>query len=145
MQLPVSPRLPPDAGGAAPNVMFRAQKSGGHVMMSYFAVSDSKPVTGARYSATAITETTQVLADGNRIVNKTAGEPSSPPHTAIGRAGETHSIPREPDGDCSFGLCNSRFLLRWITLTIAVLLNATCPTCHRTSECLTNIAFRYCD
>jgi hypothetical protein len=29
-------------------------------------------VTGAPYSATAITETTQVLADGNRIVNKTS-------------------------------------------------------------------------
>jgi hypothetical protein len=74
MQLPAPPPLPPDAGGAAPNVMFRAQKSGGNVTMSYFAVSDSKPVTGAPYSATAITETTQVLADGNRIVNKTESQ-----------------------------------------------------------------------
>jgi hypothetical protein len=30
-------------------------------------------ITGAPYSATAVTETTQTLADGNRIVNKTSG------------------------------------------------------------------------
>jgi hypothetical protein len=30
-------------------------------------------VTGAPYTATAVTETTQTLADGNRIVNKTSG------------------------------------------------------------------------
>jgi hypothetical protein len=32
---------------------------------------NATPVTGAPYTATATTETTQVLADGNRIVNKT--------------------------------------------------------------------------
>lgn len=69
MQLAPPPPPPPD-GAAPPNVIFRAQKSGGNMTMSYFAVSDSKPVTGSPYSATAVTETTQVLADGNRIVNK---------------------------------------------------------------------------
>ncbi len=69
MQLPAP--APPDAPGAPPNVMFQTQKSGDRVSMSYFAVSDfGKPVTGAPYSATAVTETTQLLADGNRIVNK---------------------------------------------------------------------------
>jgi hypothetical protein len=71
MQLPAPPPPPPDAPGAAPNVLFQAQKSGDNVTMSYFAVGDfGKAVTGAPYSATAVTETTQVLADGNRIVNK---------------------------------------------------------------------------
>jgi hypothetical protein len=32
---------------------------------------DGKPVAGAPYSAQAVTETTQTLSDGNRIVNKT--------------------------------------------------------------------------
>ena len=68
MQLP--PLAPPPPDAAAPNVIFRAQRAGSNMTMSYFAVSDSKPVTGAPYSATAVTETTQVLADGNRIVNK---------------------------------------------------------------------------
>jgi hypothetical protein len=70
MQLPVPPP-PPDSGAAPPNVFFRTQRvAGDKVAMSYFAVSDSKPVTGAPYTATATTETTQVLSDGNRIVNK---------------------------------------------------------------------------
>ena len=61
----------PDPGGPPPNVLFQTQKSGGNVTMSYFAVGDfGKTVSGAPYSATAVTETTQVLADGNRIVNK---------------------------------------------------------------------------
>lgn len=68
MQLPAPP---PDAAGAPPNVLFQTQKSGGNVTMSYFAVGDfGKAVTGAPYSATAVTETTQILGDGNRIVNK---------------------------------------------------------------------------
>ena len=33
----------------------------------------TKEVTGAPYSATAVTESTQALADGNRIVNRTEG------------------------------------------------------------------------
>lgn len=69
MQLPAPP--PPDGGAVPPNVMFHAQKLADEkVTMSYFAVSDSKPVSGAPYSATAVTETTQVLADGNRIINR---------------------------------------------------------------------------
>jgi len=75
MQAPMPPLPPPDAGGAPPNVMFHTERvAGDKVTMSYFAVSDSKPVTGAPYSATATTETTQVLADGNRIVNKTESQ-----------------------------------------------------------------------
>jgi hypothetical protein len=61
----------PPPGGAPPNVMFHTQRAGDKVTMEYIAIGDNaKPVTGAPYSATAITETTQVLADGNRIVNK---------------------------------------------------------------------------
>lgn len=58
-QLPV-----PEPGSAPPppNVLFRA---------GYIGMADAgKPVTGAPYTATAVTETTQVLADGNRIVKK---------------------------------------------------------------------------
>ena len=65
---------PPAPGGpGTPDVLFRTQKlGGGKVSTGYFAIADAgKPVTGAPYSATGITETTQVLADGNRIVNKT--------------------------------------------------------------------------
>ena len=70
--LPLPSPGPPDG---QPNVIFRAQKSGDNVTMTYFAVSDmSKPVTGAPYTATAVTETTQVLVDGNRIVNKTESQ-----------------------------------------------------------------------
>lgn len=70
MQLPAPPP-PGDPGPAPSNVLFHAEKvAGDKVTMSYFAISDTKPVTGAPYSATAVTETTQVLADGNRIVNK---------------------------------------------------------------------------
>ena len=50
-------RLGSPATGAGPNVMF-LQRSGGAV------------VNGAPYSADSITETTQVLADGNRIVRR---------------------------------------------------------------------------
>lgn len=71
MQLPAPPP-PGEPGAAGPNFIFRTQRgSGDKVTMSYMAVGDfGKPVTGAPYSATAVTETTQVLADGNRIVNK---------------------------------------------------------------------------
>ena len=74
MQQPL-PLPSPGAPDGQPNLIFRAQKSGDNVTMTYFAVSDmSKPVTGAPYTATAITETTQVLADGNRIVNKSESQ-----------------------------------------------------------------------
>ena len=71
MPMPL-PAPPPEAGVAQPNVLFHSEKvAGDKVTMSYFAVGDfGKPVTGAPYTATAITETTQVLVDGNRIVNK---------------------------------------------------------------------------
>jgi hypothetical protein len=68
------PLPPPDAGPpGSPNVFFHTQKLGDEKMnVDYFAIADQgKPVSGAPYSATSTTETTQVLADGNRIVNKT--------------------------------------------------------------------------
>ena len=63
----------PGSGPPPPNVFFHTQKMGdGKVSAGYFAIADfGNPVTGAPYSATATTESTQVLADGNRIVNKT--------------------------------------------------------------------------
>lgn len=63
----------PDIGPPPPNVVFRSQRFGdGKMNMGYVAVGDfGKPVTSAPYTATAITESTQTLADGNRIVNTT--------------------------------------------------------------------------
>lgn len=55
---PVTAPLPPP--GAKQIIYFSAGMIG-----------DGKPVTGAPYSATALTEVTQTLSDGNRIVNKT--------------------------------------------------------------------------
>jgi hypothetical protein len=46
--------------------------TGGGVFFSAEIAGNGKPVTGAPYTATASTEMTQVLGDGNRIVNKTA-------------------------------------------------------------------------
>jgi hypothetical protein len=66
-----------EAGNAAPSradhVYVNAEKIADQTVSKTFigVVSDGKPVTGAPYSATATTESTQVLADGNRIVNKT--------------------------------------------------------------------------
>ncbi len=75
MELQQAAPVEPPPGGAPPNVFFHTQKMGGKVTTSYIAIADSaKPVTGAPYTATAITETTQVLADGNRIVNKTESQ-----------------------------------------------------------------------
>ncbi len=73
MFLQQAPPPPPPEPGASPNFIYRTSKTGDNKMTTaYFAVADfGKPVTGAPYSATATTETTQVLADGNRIVNKT--------------------------------------------------------------------------
>jgi hypothetical protein len=54
-------------------VFFRTQQLGDNKFTTgYVAIADyTKPVTGAPYTAAATTETTQVLTDGNRIVNKT--------------------------------------------------------------------------
>ena len=67
------PVLPP------PDVAFRTQLSGENATVragfvgGFIGAGDvQKPLTGAPYSATANTEITQVLADGNRIVNKTS-------------------------------------------------------------------------
>ncbi len=68
-QVTVGPGAPP-----RPNVFFHTQKLGeAGVSGTFVSLADNqKPVTGAPYTATATTETTQVLADGNRIVNKTS-------------------------------------------------------------------------
>jgi hypothetical protein len=61
---------PPEQG----NVFYRTQEAAGaRVNVFHLEMFDNgKPVTGAPYTATAVTETTQTLADGNRIVNKTS-------------------------------------------------------------------------
>jgi hypothetical protein len=67
-------RKPSPAGPATapPDVFFRRQIGDKKVSAGFVAiVEDTKPVTGAPYTAKATTETTQVLADGNRIVHKT--------------------------------------------------------------------------
>lgn len=75
-QLPPLP--PPEAGAtmAAPNVIFRTQALGdGKMSTGFFAVAEGgKPIIGMPYSATATTESTQVLGDGNRIVNKSSAQ-----------------------------------------------------------------------
>ncbi len=50
---------------------------------------DNKTVTGAPYSAQGVTETTQVLADGNRIVHKTT---SSIARDSMGRTRREQSL-----------------------------------------------------
>lgn len=73
MQQPGMPAPPPP--GAGQNVFFRSEKMGDKATVSYFAIADDgKTITNAPYSATSTTETTQVLADGNRIVNKTEAQ-----------------------------------------------------------------------
>ena len=74
-----SPAPPPNvfyfqnstAGTPGDELVFQKRKTGNHEFKTFFAVADDgKVVTGAPYTATATTETTQVLSDGNRIVNK---------------------------------------------------------------------------
>ncbi len=68
------PPPPGGPGGPGGNITFRTQGGGpgGGGGMFYVQMADNgKLVTGAPYTATATTESTQVLADGNRIVNKT--------------------------------------------------------------------------
>ena len=76
-----SPAPPPNvfffqnsnAGTPGPDVVFHKENAGNHKPNFFFAVADdAKVVTGAPYTATATTESTQVLGDGNRIVNKTS-------------------------------------------------------------------------
>lgn len=69
-QEPVSP---------GPGMMFfqkgPAEANGMVGLSNYFymtTLGENESVKGAPYSATAVTESTQVLADGNRIVNKTS-------------------------------------------------------------------------
>jgi len=58
----------PDAGF---NFMFQQREMGSEIaFISAEMAGTGEVVTAAPYTATAITETTQVLADGNRIVNK---------------------------------------------------------------------------
>src|SRR3981189_487279 len=63
-QEPFHIELAPPAGTAAGNAKF------GFVR----AFGSAETVKGSPYSAEAVTETTQVLADGNRIVNRTSSK-----------------------------------------------------------------------
>ena len=62
---------PPDAQG---NVTFRTGGALGAKTDTFFIqmAEDGKIIAGAPYTATATTESTQTLADGNHIVNKTS-------------------------------------------------------------------------
>lgn len=71
----------PEPGNASPgpNVFYRTQTlmnqadTPGKGLITFIDIAGSAPpVIGAPYTAKATTETTQVLADGNRIVNKTS-------------------------------------------------------------------------
>jgi len=62
--------LPP--GAAGDTMFFQGGPAGsiGKNLIYNLAVSDSEVIKSAPYSANAVTESTQVLADGNRISNK---------------------------------------------------------------------------
>ena len=57
---------------AGPDMMFQNEAL---PKIEFFSteLAGGEVITGAPYSATAVTETTQALADGNRIVNKSSG------------------------------------------------------------------------
>ncbi|HEY2393499.1 MAG TPA: hypothetical protein VGK22_20165 [Candidatus Angelobacter sp.] len=60
--------ISPDA-----NMMFQTHNVDGDItVLGAEMMATGETVTGAPYTATAVTESTQVLADGNKIVNKTS-------------------------------------------------------------------------
>jgi hypothetical protein len=62
----------PEGDKGSQDVLFKSQVIGDGPPMGAFAMVDTmNPVTGEPYTATATTETLQVLADGNRIANRT--------------------------------------------------------------------------
>ena len=58
-------------GGASGDVMYQQEPIGMEFLGAEMSFSD-KPVKGAPYAAEAVTETTQTLADGNRITRKSS-------------------------------------------------------------------------
>ena len=67
---------PPPPPGPGPNVFFFQEGAGGGEAIHFFSaemMGSRELVKGAPYTATTVVETTQVLADGNRIVNKRSG------------------------------------------------------------------------
>jgi hypothetical protein len=58
-------------GGASGDVMYHPDPIGMEFLGAEMSFSD-KPVKGAPYAAEAVTETTQTLADGNRITRKSS-------------------------------------------------------------------------
>jgi hypothetical protein len=64
-----------DESGKMPmNMMFQGHAPDSNIMvMGAEMASPGELVTGVPYTATEVTETTQTLSDGNRIVNKTSG------------------------------------------------------------------------
>lgn len=67
-----APPPPPEPG---PNMLFIQQGGDGEAIHFFSAemMGSRELVKGAPYTATTVIETTQVLADGNRIVNKRGG------------------------------------------------------------------------
>ncbi|HTC95863.1 MAG TPA: hypothetical protein VK699_20650 [Terriglobales bacterium] len=75
------PALPPPPGAsmmffqkgeAGPEIIGAKPYSYNYNYVYTTNIGDRRTITGAPYSATAVTESTQVLADGNRIVNKSS-------------------------------------------------------------------------
>lgn len=63
-----------DSGKMPMNMMFQGHSPDSNVMvMGAEMASPGETVTGVPYTATEVTETTQTLSDGNKIVNKTSG------------------------------------------------------------------------
>jgi hypothetical protein len=58
-------------GGASGDVMYQPEPMGMEFLGAEMSFGD-KPVKGAPYAAEAVTETTQTLADGNRITRKSS-------------------------------------------------------------------------
>ena len=55
------------------NIEFQGNMGNDVTIMGAEMVSPGETVTGVPYTATEVTETTQTLSDGNKIVNKTSG------------------------------------------------------------------------
>lgn len=67
---PVLP--PPGIPGGPPDVLTMAPAGAAFELLSVEPLESTPPVTGVPYSADAVTETIQTLADGNRIEHRTS-------------------------------------------------------------------------
>jgi hypothetical protein len=62
-----------DSGKMPMNLEFQGHMGNDVTIMGAEMVSPGETVSGVPYTATEVTETTQTLSDGNKIVNKTSG------------------------------------------------------------------------